>query len=40
MTNDPFVVHAAEVLLMDMGEDSFVESQSLGTPLRVQGVTA
>lgn len=40
MANDPFVVHAAEILLMDMGEDSFAEDQSPGTPQRVWGITA
>lgn len=40
MAIDPFVVHAAEMLLMDMGKDSFVESLSLGTPQRVQGMKA
>jgi hypothetical protein len=38
MANDPFVVHAAEMLLMDTGKVSFVESLSLGTPQRAQGM--
>lgn len=36
--NDPFVVHASEILLMDTGKGSFVEGLSLGTPQRVQSM--